>query len=138
VLQMDPKKDPDIGKFFQRLPITDYLPTWYAQRSSGGLGQQEQDAATKAAAHAYTPSRAYFDTVDRTFLTVADNAADGKYPTHIELDIEGNQRSVTDALDRKVMVYDYDMLGNRIHQVSMEAGERWVLNDVPGKSIRAW
>ena len=36
------------------------------------------------------------------------------------------------------MRYDYDMLGNRIHQASMEAGERWMLNDVTGKPIRAW
>ena len=36
------------------------------------------------------------------------------------------------------MRYDYDMLGNRIHQASMEAGERWTLNDVTGKPIRAW
>ena len=39
---------------------------------------------------------------------------------------------------RIVMRYDYDMLGNRIHQASMEAGERWMLNDVAGKPIRAW
>ncbi|NIP68022.1 MAG: hypothetical protein GTO04_02205, partial [Planctomycetales bacterium] len=32
----------------------------------------------------------------------------------------------------------YDMLGNRIHQISMEAGERWMLNDVTGNPIRAW
>ena len=38
-----------------------------------------------------------------------------------------------DAKDRIVMRYDYDMLGNRIHQASMEAGERWMLNDVAGK-----
>ena len=36
------------------------------------------------------------------------------------------------------MRYDYDLLGNRIHQASMEAGERWMLNDVAGKPIRAW
>ena len=36
------------------------------------------------------------------------------------------------------MRYDYDMLGTRIHQASMEAGERWMLNDVAGKPIRAW
>ena len=63
----------------------------------------------------------------------------------MQLDIEGNQRSVRDAvvqngdvLGRVVMRYDYDMLGNRIHQASMEAGERWMLNDVTGKPIRAW
>ena len=36
------------------------------------------------------------------------------------------------------MRYDYDMLGTQIHQASMEAGARWMLGDVAGKSIRAW
>ena len=102
------------------------------------MGAQEHDAATKAAAHANTPMVACFDTLGRTFLTIADNAAGGKYPTRIELDIEGNQRSVTDALGRKVVMYDYDMPSNHIHQASMEAGERWMLNDATGKSIRTW
>ncbi len=58
--------------------------------------------------------------------------------TRIILDIEGNQREVIDAKDRVVMRYDYDMLGNRVHQASMEAGERWMLNDVAGKPLYAW
>ena len=58
--------------------------------------------------------------------------------TRTVLDIEGNQREVIDALDRVVMRYDYDMLKAKIHQASMEAGERWTLNDVTGKPIRAW
>ena len=36
------------------------------------------------------------------------------------------------------MHYDYDMLGSQIHSVSMDAGERWMLNDVAGQPIRAW
>jgi RHS repeat-associated protein len=36
------------------------------------------------------------------------------------------------------MRYDYDLLGNRIHQSSMESGRRWTLNDVTGKPIRRW
>jgi len=32
------------------------------------------------------------------------------------------------------MRYDYDMLGNRIRQSSMEAGQRWTMNDVTGKT----
>ena len=43
-----------------------------------------------------------------------------------------------DAQGRIVIHYDYDMLGNPIHQISMEAGARWMLNDVAGKSIRSW
>jgi RHS repeat-associated protein len=30
------------------------------------------------------------------------------------------------------------MLGNRIHQASMEAGERWMLQDLSGKPLYAW
>ena len=43
-----------------------------------------------------------------------------------------------DPLGRIVMRYAYDMLGNRIYQLSMEVGERWMLSDVAGKPIRAW
>src|SRR4029077_383075 len=32
----------------------------------------------------------------------------------------------------------YDMLGTRIHQASMEAGERWMLNDVVGNPLYSW
>jgi RHS repeat-associated protein len=138
VLQTDPSTDPDVGDFFQLLPSGDYSPTWYTQRNGGGLGLQEQEAATRAAAHANTPTTANFDTLGRPFLTVADNGGGVKFPSRVELDIQGNQRSVTDALDRIVMTYDYDVLKNHLHQSSMEAGERWMLNDVAGKAIRAW
>jgi RHS repeat-associated protein len=138
VLIADPKTDPDAGPFFARLPVSDFPSTWYAQRINGALGTDEQNSAQKAAAHASTPTIAHFDTLGRPFLTIADNAAGGKYPTRVELDVEGDQRSVTDALGRKVMIYDYDMLGTRIHQNSMDAGERWMLNDCTGKGIRSW
>ena len=61
------------------------------------------------------------------------------------LDIEGNEREVRDSIEqagdplgRIVMRYEYDMLGNRIHQLSMEAGERWMLDDAAGTPIRVW
>jgi RHS repeat-associated protein len=138
VTQDDPTADPDVGDFFKRLPSGDYLPGWRLQRIAGAMGPQEQDAATKAAAHANTPTLAYFDTLGRTYLTLADNAAAGKYPTHLDLDIQNNQRSVTDALGRVAMIYDYSLLGERILQSSMEAGGRWMLNDAAGKSVRGW
>jgi RHS repeat-associated protein len=151
-VRIDPKSDPDVGSFFLLLSDDDYLPTWHARRIGGELGREEQDAANKAAVHASTPSVAYFDTLGRTFLTIArnrfqhdDTTVEESYLTRVGLDIEGNQRDVRDALvqagdaqGRIVMRYDYDMLGNRIHQASMDAGERWVLNDVTGKPIRAW
>ena len=85
------------------------------------------------------------------------DGTEDSFATRVELDIEGNQRAVRDAikhteardaagnpvvvddpLGRIGMRYAYDMLGNRIHQLSMEAGARWMLNDVAGKPIRAW
>ncbi len=157
----DPRSDADIGgyvaDYFQALAAKPGLPweTWYDQRLSNGLGGDEKRAAERAAAHADTPITAHFDALGRPFLSVARNrvvcpghALDGteeSFATRMELDIEGNQRTVRDAIEqagdnqgRVVMRYVYDMLGNRIHQSSMEAGERWMLSDVSGKPIRAW
>ena len=146
VLVADPKTDADVGDFFARLPNADYLPTWHDQRQNAQLGPREQAAASKAAAHAATPTTAHFDTLGRPFLTIADNGTQGQYQTRVGLDIEGNQRSVTDALGRVVMRYDYSIAGpekgkeaaSRIHQVSMDAGQRWMLHNVVGNPLRSW
>jgi RHS repeat-associated protein len=143
----DPRTDPDIAGFvrayFQTQPAD--WQTWYAQRIDGALGPAEQDAARKTAVHAATPSVAHLDTLGRVFLTVVHNrreqdgvAVEDKNPTRVQLDLEGNRRAVSDPLGRVVVRFEYDILGNRIHQSSMEAGERWMLNDAAGKPIRAW
>ena len=159
----DPRTDPDIGgyvaEYFKAQPPT--WQTWHAQRVGGALGQDEHNAALRAEAHADTPTTAHFDALGRPILTVARNRVvcaghdlDGteeSFATRVELDIEGNQRAVLDERrppvnhrptgpieQRFVMRYAYDMLGNRIYQLSMEAGARWLLNDVAGKPIRAW
>ena len=158
----DPRTDPDIqgyvARYFEDLPASPPAPTWqtwHAQRIGGALGPHEQAAATRAAAHADTPTTAHFDALGRPFLTLMHNrvvcaghdldGTEDSYLTRVEMDIEGNQRAARDAsqlagdpLGRIVMRYAYDMLGNRIHQLSMEAGARWMLNDVAGKPVRAW
>src|SRR4029077_9827240 len=58
--------------------------------------------------------------------------------TRVVLDIEGNRREALDAQDRVVMRYDYDMLGSPIHFASIDAAERWMLNDVVGKPLYGW
>ena len=119
-------------------------------RSSGAdserdAGRRQRPRSTPARPPSPTPTRS-----GRTFLTVAHNKfkysdtppadppTEEFHRTRVIFDIEGNQREVIDAKDRIVMRYDYDMLGNRIHQASMEAGERWMLNDVAGKPLYAW
>lgn len=157
----DPRTDPDIhgyvAQYFATLNDPTLWKTWFNQRESGAMGAEEQIAAIKAAAHANTPSAVYLDTLGRPFLKLVHNRfqreedggatviVDEKYATRIEVDIEGNERKVRDAVDqngeaqgRIVMRYDYDMLGNRIHQLNMDAGARWMLNDVAAKPIRAW
>jgi RHS repeat-associated protein len=153
----DPRTDSDISGYVSQYFKTQAptWQTWHAQRIGGALGQDERNAAVRAEAHVDTPTTSYFDALGRPFLTAARNRVvcaghdlDGteeSLATRVELDIEGNQRAVRDAilqagdpLGRIVMRYAYDMLGNRIHQSSMEAGARWMLNDVAGKPIRAW
>ncbi|MCA1560554.1 MAG: toxin, partial [Acidobacteria bacterium] len=150
VLIDKPNDDPDVGGYFQLLDPSDYLPTWYATRQGGELGTDEQSAAAKTAVHAATPSVAHADALGRPFLTVAHNRfrssdsapadppTEDFHHTRVVVDIEGNQREVIDAKDRAVMRYDFDMLGNRVRQISMEAGQRWMLNDVEGKPVFAW
>ena len=87
----------------------------------------EQSAALKAAKHAETSTAAHLDMLGRTFLTIADNGAEGQYPTHVKLDIEGNPLKITDARKNPVMVYKYDLSGQQIYTKSMDAGERWML-----------
>ncbi len=142
VLIADPATDADVGEFFSRLDQADYAPTWHAQRVNGDLGPEEQAAAEKTAMHANTPTIAHFDSLGKTFLTVAHNRferngadVEEKFFTRTFFDIENNPRTIIDAKDRVVMRYDYDMLGTKIYQSSMEAGERWTLNDVMGKTI---
>ncbi len=152
----DPRTDDDIAGFTARyfasqpIDLADPWQTWHAKRQGVALGAQEQSAAAKTATHANTPTTAHFDTLGRPFLTLAHNGFNPDttpiyFATRVDLDIEGNQRAVRDAIEqvgdlqgRIVMRYAYDLLGNRIHQVSMDAGARWMLNDVTGKPIRAW
>jgi RHS repeat-associated protein len=111
---------------------------WYAARQGLPSNDPERKAAAAAAAHSNTPAVAHLDTLGRTFLTVADNGAAGRYETRVELDIEGNQRAVTDAKGRKILTQDFNLLGVVIHSASVDAGERWMLSDAAGKAIRRW
>jgi RHS repeat-associated protein len=163
VMIADPKTDDDVGDFFRRLADADYLPTWDALRTGAANAAafaarypkpadrtNEKRAAEKTRVHAATPAVDHSDPLSRTFLTVAHNKLKYRnappaappveefHRTRVVLDVEGNQREVVDARGRVVVRYDYDMLGNRIHQASMEAGERWMLNDVAGNPLYAW
>lgn len=127
--------------------------SWYHNRTNhlidaeliaaGKDPNREKMAADKAAKHARTPSIQHFDTLGRPVLLVDHNKnlvtdADEFYLTKVNLDIEGNLRSVIDDRGNVVMQYNYDILGNKIYQSSMDAGQRWLLINILGNPLRIW
>ncbi|MDP1822771.1 MAG: SpvB/TcaC N-terminal domain-containing protein [Archangium sp.] len=129
---LDPRTDPDIAGFVAR-----YFEAQPAGWQTWAQRQLHADTVSKTRAHAETPSLAWLDVQGRVFLTVADDGT-VKLATRVDYDIEGNERAVSDALGRVVVKYDYDLLGSRLHQATMEAGERWTLDDAAGKPLRSW
>lgn len=154
---LNPDQDDDVSGFVSKLATEEYTPTWYEQRINGQRGIHEQKAAEKSRVYAGTPETAYLDTLGRPFLTVNRNRVDlpehdlhnadtddRLFHTRIEMDIEGKQLAVRDAIEtsgdtsRVVMKYHYDMIGQTPHTQSMEAGERWMLLDIAGQPVRQW
>jgi RHS repeat-associated protein len=120
---------------------------WYAEKGSPDpnatppTGKDER-AAWKAAHHHNTPGQVHLDTLGRPILSIEHNrdedGVDEYSHTRIELDIEGNARAVIDVRDNTVMAYKYDLLGHRLYQNSMDAGERWMLNNCMGNPVKTW
>lgn len=110
---------------------------WHLEVMRNGT-PEERRAATLALAHKETPGISHLDVLGRVFLSIADNGGGRKYETHIMLDIEGNQRAVTDARGVKVLAQKFDMLGQVIEIDSADAGKRTTIFDVAGKPVRTW
>jgi len=126
---------------------------WYHNRTLGLIDDElreegkdpvkEKQAADKAAKHYNTPNVQHFDTLGRPVLSIEHNKnitteGDEFYHTKVNVDTEGNLRSVTDARDNVVMQYKYDMLGNMVYQNSMDAGQRWLFINILGNPLRSW
>lgn len=127
--------------------------SWYTNRTNrlidaeliaeGKDPTREKSVADKAAKHANTPNVQHFDVLGRSVLSVDHNkhvtaGEDQFYQTKVTLDIEGNLRKVADARGNVVMQYKYDVLGNKIYQRSMDAGQRWLLINILGNPLRTW
>jgi len=136
-LALRPHLDPDVSGWIARLDPGDYAPSWQ-ERMLASPDAHERAAATRTAEHAGTPAITHFDALGRPLQSIADNGVAGKYETRVELDIEGNQRSVTDARGGVVMRTDYSLLGQAIRQVSPDTGTRWLLATATGQPLRTW
>jgi hypothetical protein len=129
---------------------------WYRRRTDATRPDyindaNEQTAAIRAAAHFNTPTELHFDTLGRPVLQIENNGKDTAgndilYRTKLETDIEGNLIKVTDARETAgnfnegnvVVEHKYDMLGNKVYQKSMDAGQRWTLLNIAGNPFRSW
>ncbi|HTR29863.1 MAG TPA: SpvB/TcaC N-terminal domain-containing protein, partial [Puia sp.] len=114
---------------------------WY-QNNLNSSDPLHTDAANKTKAHNNTPTTAHLDPLGRNFYSVVFNT-DGSgnpllYATQTLLDLESNPLAVIDAMGNTVIQWDYDLLNRRIHQVSMDSGERWMLHDVMDKPWAQW
>ena len=100
------------------------------------------DAANKAYVHYATPTAAHLDPLGRNFYSVAFNKdSSGNpllYATQTILDLANNPLSAIDPMGNTVMQWDYDLLNRRVHQLSMDTGERWMLHDVMNKPWAQW
>ena len=72
VLIADPRDDADVGDFFRRLPDTDYLPTWYAQRARRARTRRARRSREDRGSREHAGGH-FLDSLGRTFLTIAHN-----------------------------------------------------------------
>jgi RHS repeat-associated protein len=151
---LDPLADPDVRSLFRKLPASDFQPSWHRQRMDAALNHAswpaderrqrwEREAALCTAAHAATPTRNFLDPRGRAFLSVVHHRREAEEPdeflhTRTDYDIEGNQRSVVDAMQRPVMSWDYSMVGLPWRSRSMDSGKRLMLAAVDGKPVAEW
>jgi len=111
---------------------------WYADRMALPPSDPQYRAAQLTAQHSNTPLVLETDGLGRVFLTVADNGSYGPQPTRLLLDVQGNQRTVTDAKNRVILTQVSDMVGHAVDVLSPDAGESWTLVDLLGKPVHGW
>jgi RHS repeat-associated protein len=122
-------------------------------------------AAKAIEVHADTPALTILDSLGRDVISIAHNRVkaaanvlkDDRYLTFTKLDAEGKPLWIRDARKNLVMKYIrplvpndraadpvadfvpcYDIAGNLLFEHSMDAGDRWMLNDAAGKPMCAW
>src|SRR5207247_1056987 len=119
------------------LPRREWFPTWYRLRADSPE-EVDQDAATKAAAHANTPSVVHLDVLARPTLAVGD-LRDGKFlKTRTNYDVQGNVISITDPREILAFEHEYDMVKRQLSAISVDAGHSRALPDAAGSPFVNW
>jgi RHS repeat-associated protein len=137
-----------------------------AEAKTAQASPEAKRAAGLAANHAKTPALTFLDSLGRDVIGIAHNRTpdtngvwqDAFYTTYTKLDAEGKPLWIRDAKGHLVMQYItpakanndpsdampanavpcYDIAGNLLFQHSMDADDRWTINDAAGKPLFAW
>ena len=151
----DPRTDPHVGDFFERLLGNAPFTSWHDARIGGNHGASadeklaNKNAAEKAADHKETPSVAHFDSLQRTCMLVLHNGTAGRYASRTAFDTEGQTLAVFDARERRVAehcvreaagtsfryVSGYDISGQPVYRNGIDSGERRRLSTVTGEPL---
>jgi RHS repeat-associated protein len=116
---------------------------WYVERGSPDPAgpepaDPEQRAAWLAARHAGTPAVTHADVLGRTVYAVADNGGGDLRAVRTETDLTGHATRVFDPRGREVARGRSDLLGAPARALGAEKGERWMLANVMGNTLRVW
>jgi RHS repeat-associated protein len=116
---------------------------WYVERGSPDPAgpepaDPEQRAAWLAARHAGTPAVTHADVLGRTVYAVADNGGGDLRAVRTETDLTGHATRVFDPRGREVAVARANLLGAAARAMSAEKGDRWILANVMGNTLRVW
>ncbi|HVG22228.1 MAG TPA: toxin TcdB middle/N-terminal domain-containing protein [Blastocatellia bacterium] len=154
-----------VASYDQNDTVMETSNEWFARKTAATATAEDKRAAQLSAEHAGTPALTLLDSLGREVVSIAHNRVsndaggltDEKYLTFIMLDAEGKPLCIRDARKNIVMQYIsppipnnqandpvagfvpcYDISGGLLFQHSMDAGDRWVLNDASGSSMIAW
>ena len=151
-----------VTTFDQNDTVSEPGNQWLAKRSTPTASVEDKRAAELTTLHGNTPSTTILDSLGREVIAIAHNrfkdrsgvVRDEQYVTFTKLDAEGKPLWIRDARGNIVMRYTvpqtsasdpltdfyptYDIAGNLLFQHSMDAGNRWMLNDAAGKPLFAW
>lgn len=117
--------------------------SWYASLGSPSpTGPEPSDpnvrAAWLAAKDYNTPAVLYSDGLARTFYTVQDYGGGVTAATYALSDFTFRFTNSYDQLSRNIARSFTNLLGQSIHSVTAEKGERWMFTDVLGRMVNVW
>ncbi|KAI8960769.1 virulence plasmid 65kDa B protein-domain-containing protein [Daldinia sp. FL1419] len=134
----DPSTDQDVGAYFLMLNHDSYLPSWRQDKTI------DPRAVTQSERCHDTPTTAYKNALRNDIVVQTDNGQlDGGgrdlRSTRTMWDMCGdNIVEVQDALQRVVVLNQYDLIGQLVRSKSMDGGSCWFLSNARGSPSLSW